>query len=282
MAKNRRILKSGKKAKKLLKQGRQVGKQLLPQLFNKGLDRAEFERIEAPKVDFENVNKYLQPSVDDAIGFRGDTTAKYDELLGLRRNELGGLNTAENQILKEGLFRDIDRQRAGAVRDVARTPGLGTGSTFAQKRALGRDYGDQAIGANRQLILDNVDVRNRALNQFEGTVANRTGAIGGANDRVSALRGLQATGQQATDQFNANNQLNTSQFNSTGQFTVDQFNAGQQSKELGAKVGAISAGTGLVNDERDAFSAKQQQEKLLKFLEERDARLAQQAKGLFG
>ena len=278
------INKAAGKAAGVLGVGSSIGKELLPEVFagGSGLDRATLERVQPHTTDFSNINQYLQPSVDDAMGFRDDTAGRYDELLGMRRDRLGGLDTAENMALKESLHRDIDRQRQGALRDVARTPGLGAGASFAQRRAIGRDASDAGIGANRQLLLDNVNIRRQALGDFEGTTGARTAALGSANDRVAGLRGLQATGRQATDQFNSGVKTAADQFNSTGKFAVDQFNAGQQKAELGARVGAVSTGTGLLGDERDNIAAKKKQDELLAFLKERDQTLFNQAQGLFG
>jgi hypothetical protein len=162
----------------------------------------------------------------------------------MRRDKLGGLDAQENSALKDSLYRDIDRQRAGAMRDVARTPGLGAGASFAQQRALQRDYGDQANAASRQLLLDNIALKRQALGDFEGTTAARQSGLAGMEDRMAGFRDAQAATRMG----------------------VDQFNAGQQGLELAARTGAFSTGAGLVKDEQDRIDAKRKQKKLLKFL----------------
>lgn len=253
---------------KNLDYGTALGQQILPEVFpgGGGLDRAQFNNV-----DFGSINQYLDPSVQEANALKGDLTGQYDKLLGLSEGRLGGLDSAENAALKESLFRDIDRQKAGAMRDVARTPGLGAGSSFAQRRAIGRDYGDQALQADKNLLLTNVDVKRQALQDYANAQNARTAALGGAQDRLSALRGLQATAQQATDQYN-----------SQGNFLADQFNAGQQGKELAAKVGAISTGTGLVNDQVDKLQAAKYKDELMKYLAQQDQNMFSQAQALFG
>lgn len=279
-----RIKTAAKRADLIINKGTQVGQNILPEVFpgGSGLDRIKYAPVAAQKVNFEDINQYLTPSVQEAQSFRDDTANRYDELVNLRRAKLGGLDAAENQGLKESLFRDIDRQRAGALRDVNRTQGLGAGGAFAQRRAVGRDYGDASLRANRDLLMQNIDIKRQALGDFENTVGGRQQALGSAGDRISALRGLQATARQSTDQFNTNNQTAADQFNASNQLATDQFNAGQQKAELGARVGAISAGTGMVGDERDAIAAQKQKKKLLDYLAQRDDKLFQQAQALFG
>lgn len=312
----RDIRQAGRNAQVVLNKGTNIGQDILPEVFpgGSGLDRIDFQNISPERVsfdsitperaDFSKINQFLQPSVDEALAYRNDTTGLYDELLGLRRDKLGGLNAAENQALRDSLYRQIDRERQGALRDVSRTPGLGAGAAFGQRRALGQDYRNAALDADRNLLLTNIDLKRQALNDLEGTTGARQSALGSAADRISALRGLQATAQQATDQFNANNKLTAdqfnstgklnagqfnannalaaSQFNSTGQFNADQFNAAQQKDELAARVGAISAGTGLVGDERDRAQAEKIRKQMMDFLRERDQSLFNQAQTLFG
>lgn len=279
----KQLNKAGAKAGGMLDLGSSLGKAIAPEVFpgGSGLDRATFESITPGQLDFNAINQYLQPSVADAQGLRDTTAGQYDEVIGLRRGALGGLNAAENQALKESLFRDIDRGRAGAMRDIARTPGLGSGASFAQRRALGRDYRNAADQANRQLLLDNINLKRQALGDFEGSVAGRGTAVGAATDRLAGLRGFQAQARQNVDNTNISNRLTADQFNSTGRFAVDQFNAGQQGKEIAGRVGAISAGTGLLGDERDNIQARKKKEELLAFLKERDENLFNQAQALF-
>ena len=276
--------KSAGKASDLMNTGATIGQNLLPEVFagGKGFDRLNYNAVTPERLDFNSINQYIQPSVNDAQSFRDDTAGRFDELVGMRRAELGGLDTAENQALKESLFRNIDRQRQGAMRDVARTPGLGAGASFAQRSALGRDYGNQAMQAERQLLLDNIALKNQNLGAFEGTVAGRQGAVGNANAALAGLRGLQGQVQQGTQQYNANAGNAAAQFNAQNQLATDQFNAGQQQSELGARIGAVSTGTGLVNDERDRLQAANTQQKMLDFLRELEAMKFNQAQQLFG
>lgn len=265
---NRRIRRAGRRGEQMLQTGMGLGQQILPEVFEggSGLDRVDFGGV-----DFDAINQYLQPSVNEAQGLMGETRGGYDELMDMRRGRLGGLMSDENQALRESYYRPIDRERAGAMRDIARTPGLGAGASFAQRRAINRDYGDARLGAERQLLLDNIGIKRQALGDFEASLGARTGALGQAQDRLSGLRGLQATGQQATDQFNTQ-----------GNFLAQQFNAGQQGKELGARIGAISTGTGLVGDERDKIQANKLRKQLMDFLAERDQSVFSQAQALLG
>lgn len=255
-------------AQDTLSAGMGLGQQILPEVFEGG---SGLDRIDFGGVDFNNINQFLDPSVQEAQALQGDLTGQYDKLLGLAEGRLGGLDSAENMALKESLFRDIDRQKAGAMRDVARQSGLGAGAAFGQRQALGRDYADNALRANRDLTLANVDIKRQALQDYANAQNARTGALGSAQDRLSALRGLQATAQQATDQFNTQ-----------GNFLANQFNAGQQGKELAAKVGAISSGTGLVGDQTDQLKAEKAKNDLMQFLAQQDQNLFSQAQALFG
>lgn len=284
MAKYPRLKKAGKRGKKLLKKGTKLGSKILPEVFEggSGLDRVTFDPIKANSLNFNDINSYLKPALAEATGAKSDINTRYGELMDLNRAKLGGLEANENQALRESYYRPIDRERQGALRDVARTSGLGAGAAFGQKRALGRDYADARLGAERQLLLDNVGVKRQALQDFGGVVDNRNSALSTAVDRIAGVRGLQASAKQNVGQFNINNQISADQFNSTGQFGAKTFNAGQQKGELGAKVGAISTGTGLIGDERDKIGAKKTQDELLAFLKERDENLWSQAQSLFG
>lgn len=299
---NRNVNRASKLAGRLLDQGDILGSRIVPEVFpgGEGLDRVTPGTVTAGQVsagtitpgslDFNRLNKFLAPSVNEAKYFANDTRTKFDELINLRKQKLGGLDAAENQALKESLFRDIDRQRSGAMRDAARAGarGLGAGASFAQRRALGRDYGDAAIGANRQLLLDNVNIKRQALNDLEGTTGARTNAISGALDKLSNLRAGQANlagdvgrfniqNQLAADQTNVANQLAANQsnvqnsmlanqFNVQNQLNADQFNAGQQATELGSRVGAVNAGIGLTEAQIAQLEADRKLQKMLSFI----------------
>jgi len=281
---NRQIRKANRTASNLVAKGSALGKTLLPEVFEggSGLDRVGFQPIKPGTMNFADINQYIQPSVQDAIARRDDTTGRYDELVNLRRDKLGGLDAAENQALKESLFRDIDRQKTGALRDVARTPGLGAGASFGQRRALSRDYGNQALQANRQLLLDNVNLKRQALTDFEGTTGARQSALTQADQSLAGLRGLQGQAAQNVGQFNITNAMGADQFNANTQLAAQQFNAGQQGKELASKIGAISSGTGLIGDERDRIIAEREKKKMMEFLNQRDQQMFSQAQSMFG
>lgn len=244
---NRQINKATNRAEQVMASGTQIGQNLLPEVFEggSGLDRTGFNAVTADQiaagstqfnpvtagsvaaqqVDFGRQNQFLAPSVGEAQALTGDTRGQFDSLLGMRQGRLGGLDAAENQALKESLFRDINRQRAGAMRDVARTPGLGAGASFAQRRALERDFGNQAVDANRQLLLDNVGIKERALDSLQNTVGARQSMLGSEADRIAALRGLQAQSIANTDQLNSAQDLASQQFNVANTLNADQFSA---------------------------------------------------------
>ena len=91
------IDKAGQKAGAVLDVGTAIGQQILPEVFptGGGLERTTFENITPERLNFDSINQYLQPSVDEAVSFRDDTAGRFDEVLGLRRDKLGGLNAAE-------------------------------------------------------------------------------------------------------------------------------------------------------------------------------------------
>jgi len=279
----KKVNQGSKVAQKVLDKGTALGQQILPELFSgSGLDRHTFNPIKAQMVTDAGANKYLNPAVADAQKFQGDTAGRYDEILDMRRARLGGLDTAENQALKESLFRNVDRQRAGAMSQVSRNPNLGAGASFAQKRAIGRDYGEQALQAERELLLENINQKRQALADFEGSTSARQTAVAGASDRVNSLRGQQAQNAQGVATLNAGNQMTADQFNASGALQTTQFNADQQGKEIAGRVGAVSTGAGLVLDERDKLKAEEEKRKTMDFLAMRDQQVFNQAQSLFG
>jgi hypothetical protein len=279
----KKVNQGSKVAQKVLDKGTALGQQILPELFSgSGLDRHTFNPIKAQMVTDAGANKYLNPAVADAQKFQGDTAGRYDEILDMRRARLGGLDTAENQALKESLFRNVDRQRAGAMSQVSRNPNLGAGASFAQKRAIGRDYGEQALQAERELLLENINQKRQALADFEGSTTARQGAVASAGDRTNALRGQQAQNAQGVATLNAGNQMTADQFNASGALQTTQFNADQQGKEIAGRVGAVSTGAGLVLDERDKLKAEEEKRKTMDFLAMRDQQVFNQAQSLFG
>lgn len=244
------IDKGADRAEALLEAGQELANTIVPTLApgGEGLDR----------LDFDQLNSFLTPAVSDVQNLRADTAGRFDDLVNLRRERLGGLDTAENQALRDSVFRDLTRQRAGALRDVARTPGLGAGASFAQRRAINRDFSDASNRANQAILLENVNQRRQALNDLEATQTARQNALTGFADRLATL---------GTGQANLASQ-------------VGQFNAGQQGREIGGQVGALSTAIGLIGDERDKIAAKNKLDELLAFLQNRDEANFQQVQAI--
>lgn len=217
--------------------------------FDKGLMRMDEGRLQG----------FLDPAERALTGLRDRTGGAFDELEALRRARLGGLDTAEGQALKESLHRDIDRRRAAGLRDVARTPNLGAGASFAQRRALQRDFGDATDAANRQFMLDNFDIKRQALGDFEGTQQARADTMRGLEGDLANISGARA-------------ELGT---------LADKFNSQQELGELGVRTGAISAGTGLVKDEADDIRENKRFRRLQEFLKRRDDERFAQIQGMF-
>ena len=140
---------------------------------------------------------------------------------------------------------------------------------------------DAGIGANKQLLLDNIAIKRQALGDFEGAVGLRNSALTAADQNVGLARGAQGQAYADTTGFNITNKIAADEFNATGTQVSDQFNADQQGKEIAARVGAVATGVELTAAERAAAQTKKQREEYLAFLAQQDAAKLEAAKGLF-
>lgn len=266
------LTKGGRRADKVYDAGVSLGEKIAPELFNGGLDRVTPGAVTPGQIDFNSLNNFFQPSVDQSERLNREGGVAFNRALSGRMDALGGLDAAENQALKEQYYRGIDRERAGAMTDIARAGAAGQGSaaTYAQKRALSRDFRNNALQADRQLLLDNIGLKRQALSDFEGTAALRQNTLGAGLDRTAGIRGQQAATKLGVDSTNISNNMVANSQNVANQMAADQFNANQQLSEIGGRIGASAAGIGLVQDERDKIQGNKQIKTLLDFLRERD------------
>lgn len=242
--------KAARRARKALNQGIGLAHEIAPDLFDKGLGH----------LDYNKYKGLLDANLADAQGMKGSIASDYDELTNLRRGKLGGLMADENTALRDSAYRQLDRGLSRGLRDVAaaQASGQGTGASFAQRRALERDFGENRAGLEQNILLANVDAKNKALDSFEATQAAKQAALSGANQNIANIRGQQLSTQ-------------------TG---IDQFNLGQDKDTLAAQIGAISAGVGLFKDEKDQLQAQQQLQQMLDFIKEQEATKFNQLQGL--
>lgn len=94
------------------------------------------------------------------------------DILARRKVGLSGLSAEENQALREDTFKDLQRDQdtaSRAARANLASTGVRGGAALAAQVELAKNNAAQAVDLNRKLMLDNVNIRNNALNAYEQT-----------------------------------------------------------------------------------------------------------------
>lgn len=187
----------------------------------------------------------------------GQRSADMAEVLNLMKNGLAGLNSQENQAIREQAQREVDRKRQAALEQVssaARMGGLRGGAKQAGMRSANRDAMMAQADMEQKNLISNIDIQDKRRtgyadslgraensefdrgNQAMNTYGNFLGdAESSEFDRADRVRG------QYGDALNDRNNffLDTSK-----------VNLGQERTERAANITGSTGLAGLIENER--------------------------------
>ena len=194
-----------------LQQGLQQGRERGAQIFGPG----SLGRLQPSQL--QNIIDQAQQTAPLAqrLGAEGATA---QDILARRQAALGGLSAPENQALREQATQGLNRRTQTALRALRGqqgATGITGGTALAQQADILRGQQQAQAGLERDLLLENVAQRQRALDALEAT------------QQGQFQQGL--TGQrQALQDFLAAQQAETG---------IQQFNIGQEGREAFGRLG---------------------------------------------
>jgi hypothetical protein len=110
---------------------------------------------------------------DGALGrVDAERSKEQDDILSRRQGNLQGLESQDNQALKESTFRDFNNQSVAANRNLQgnlNRSGIRGGAAVAAQNQLAEQQAKQAGQLGQDLLVKNVDYKNRALDAYENT-----------------------------------------------------------------------------------------------------------------
>lgn len=149
--------------------------------------------------DTADVIKRAQNQADVA----GQRSAEMQATLDLMKGGLAGLNSQENQAIREQAQREVDRKRQAALEQVqsaARAGGMRGGAVNAGNRAANRDAMMAQADMEQKNLISNIDIQDRRRTGYADTLGREEnaqfargntalntleGAVGGAEGRES-------------------------------------------------------------------------------------------------
>lgn len=120
----------------------------------------------------------LLSGMKEKVATAGNRSAEMQETLNLMKGGLAGLNSAENQALREQGQREIDRKYKAAVEDMqnaARTSGMGNAARAGARNAR-RDAMMAQGDMEQKNLLANIDVQDRRRNDYASTLGDQESA----------------------------------------------------------------------------------------------------------
>ena len=181
----------------------------------------------------------LYNSGEGAIGktafgnVRQERSGDLADILQRRRDALGGLDSTEGNALREASLRGLTSQQQSSARNLRGSLGnLRGGAAAAAQADLANQGQNQRAQMEQDLLLQNVNIRNQALNDFEGTLSraeqdelsrqqyNQAQAAREMSARGGAQLGFANLGQaernQLFGQINAENQADATRASGGG------------------------------------------------------------------
>lgn len=192
------------------------------------------------------------------------------EALGIARNALPGLDAAENNALRSAARENINREVSAQARDLAKVQarsGTFGAAAGAQNRLLGQDRVRQTRNLERDLLVQNIGIKEAARNAFTNLVTNTEGNRAGRTNAASSTLANTLT----TDEANRKTAQNAANVSEAGlaQSSGDrlrqlrEFNLSQLAAEKAGQIGSIFGGIGTVTGQRGLLAGEEYADKEL-------------------
>lgn len=113
---------------------------------------------------------YKDLAVDESL------TPEMQQILKLRQDRLGGLTAEENQAAREEAYSGVNKNSqlaSRALRAQLNKSGLAGGVNYAAQTELAKDQAAKSVDLERKLLLDNINIKNQALNDYETTYGSQ-------------------------------------------------------------------------------------------------------------
>ena len=160
-------------------QAEETGMRLLERLTNQNMSpesRALLER----ELNFSNTAGQVSPTLANIQALlrseydrSREVSPEAQDVLARRQAALPGLTSPENTALWESMTRDLNKEFGGGVRAISGAQaarGQQGPTTTNAYRSLINDFSTQKSNAAQDLLVKNVDIKNRALSDLEGLV----------------------------------------------------------------------------------------------------------------
>jgi hypothetical protein len=121
-----------------------------------------------------NYSKALMDPTSPA--FAGQRSDEMKGIIEMMKNGLAGLNSQENQAIREQGQREVDRQYANTVRDLGRAQRRGNvlgAASAAQTLNAGRQRSEQQSQLEQDLQVRNIDVQDRRRGDFANVLGGQ-------------------------------------------------------------------------------------------------------------
>lgn len=194
------------------------------------------------------------------------------EALGVARNALQGLDSRENQALREMAREQVLRESRGQARQLAasqaRNQVFGSAAT-AQNRMIGQDAVRETRNLERDLVVKNIEEKRYARDQFANLTGQTEAARAGRTNAASQqFAGTTLADEEARRQAKASATTQYGNLSGSQGDTIrklKEFNLGQAAAEKAGLMGSIFGGMGLVTGQRgllagEEFAGKQYEE----------------------
>lgn len=265
------------RVKALLGQGENMGRQLAKEFYSDGslgrldpsLSSQETDALARLKEIAGSAGSQSQDVTDLLTRLKGTAdqsgqlTSLEEEALGVARGALAGLSAPQIQALREAAHEKIAASFQQQARQLAKVQAAG--GTYgavagAQQRLLGRDAVQQNRNLERDLLIQDIQEKDAARQQFVNLATATQGARDSRTNNSNSMLSSTVLGDQ-NNRLNAQNQAGSNYANFAGatgnaQRSVGEFNINQAAAEKAGQLGAIFGGMGTVTNQRGLIAGE--------------------------
>lgn len=267
-----------KRAQDILMQGEQTGRRIADEFYGEGALGRMSETLTPGEQAALDMQKHLSdtaglqsPEVRDLLtqqqGILHDArnlTPLETNALEISKAGLLGIDQPEIRAMRSQAKEQINREMMGQARELAKAQVRGQvfgGAATAQRRLLGQDSLRAGRNLERDLIVANIDAKQKARDSFAGlttnTEANRSNRTDAANRAFSATT-LEDEDNRRRAKMDSNEKLgNLSNAYGESIRKLKQFNIDQAAAEKAGRIGSIFGGMGMLSEQRGLFAGEE-------------------------
>jgi hypothetical protein len=199
----------------------------------------------------------LLANAKNQMATAGKRSADMAEVLNLMKNGLAGLNSQENQAIREQAQREVDRKRQSALDQVmsaSRMGGLRGGAKQAGMRAANRDAMMAQADMEQKNLISNIDIQDKRRVDYSTTLGREENSeFTRGNDAMKTYGNF--LGGAEADEFDRADRTRTQYgdaLNSRNDYFLDtsKVNLGQERTETAAKIAGGTGLAGMIEAER--------------------------------